>query len=282
MKKTAKILIITLISFGASFLIDETYFKEIRKWFHGLINQWGISHIMAYLIVGLPIFVGILILHKKDKFFFSLGLDKSLFLKGIVYSLLCTLPMFIGYALLFDFNTAFSLNSFLVTVIAAALFEELYYRGFLFGQLYRYTNLGFIPSVLIGAILFGLMHLYQGTELNETIGIFIITFLGSILYAWVYVEWNYNLWIPIFLHLFMNLSWGLFSAAENALGGKYANIFRLITILLIIGLTIVYKLKNNLNFKINKRTLLKKTAFDKDHCCTTPSNSKNSKMSDPV
>src|SRR5690606_38986627 len=162
MKKTAKILIITLISFGAYFLIDETYFKEIRKWFHGLINQWGISHIMAYLIVGLLILVGILILSKQDKFFFSVGLHQSLFLIGIVYSLLCTLPMFIGYALLFDFNTAFSLNSFLVTVIAAALFEELYYRGFLFGQLYRYTNLGFIPSVLIGAILFGLMHLYQG------------------------------------------------------------------------------------------------------------------------
>ncbi len=256
MKKTAKVVPITLISFGIYFLIDETYFKEIREWFYKLIDQWGISHIMAYFIVGIPIFMGTLILHKKDRFFHSLGLDKSLFLKGMVFSLLCTLPMFIGFALLFDFNTEFSLNAFLITVVAAALFEELYYRGFLFGQIYRYTNLGFIPSVLIGAILFGLIHLYQGTDLIELIGIFLITFLGGILYAWVYVEWNYNLWIPIFLHLFMNLSWGLFSVAENTLGGTYANIFRLITILLIIGLTIAYKIKNKLDFKINKRTLL--------------------------
>jgi predicted exporter len=101
--------------------------------------------------------------------------------------------------------------------------------------------------------------LYQGTELSELIGILLITFLGGILYAWVYIEWNNNLWVPIFLHLFMNLSWGLFSVAENALGGTYANIFRLITILLIIGLTIAYKIRAKLDFEINKRTLIRKT-----------------------
>ena len=258
MNRTSKVVLTTLLSFGIYFLIDETYFKEIRQWFYEFIDQWGISHIMAYLIVGIPIFIGTLILHKKNKFFRSLGLDKCLLLKGMVFSLLCTLPMFIGFVVLFDFNTDFSLNIFLISIIAAALFEETYFRGFLFGQIYRFTNWGFIPSVLIGAILFGLIHLYQGTDLNELTGIFLITFLGGVLYAWVYVEWNYNLWVPIFLHLFMNLSWGLFSVAENALGGTYANIFRLITIFLIIGLTVAYKIKNKLDFNINIRTLLMK------------------------
>jgi len=39
-----------------------------------------------------------------------------------------------------------------------------------------------------------------------------------------------NLWVPIGLHLFMNLHWMLFSAGDNALGSIYANVFRAITI----------------------------------------------------
>src|SRR5690606_37104858 len=155
MNRTSKVVTTTLLSFGIYFLIDETYFKEIRQWFYEFIDQWGISHILAYLIVGFPIFIGTLILLKKNHFFRTLGLDKCLLLKGMVFSLLCTLPMFIGFALLFDVNTDFSLNILLISIIAAALFEETYFRGFLSGQIYRYTSWGFIPSVLIGAILFG-------------------------------------------------------------------------------------------------------------------------------
>jgi len=171
---------------------------------------------------------------------------------------LCTLPMFIGFAILFDFDTELSLNSILVTVVAAAFFEELYFRGFLFGQIFRYTRWGFIPSILLGAILFGLVHLYQGTEPGEIIGIFLITFMGGILFAWTYVEWNYNLWAPIFLHLFMNLSWGLFAVSDNALGGMYANIFRVITITLTIILTLLYKRRNKIPLEVKRSTLLVK------------------------
>ena len=142
----------------------------------------------------------------------------------------------------------------LINVIAAAIFEELYYRSFLFGQLFRHTRLGFILSVLLGAVLFGLIHLYQSNELTEWIGVFLITFLGGILFAWVFTEWNYNLWIPIFLHLFMNLSFEMFSAGENALGGIYLNIFRTITVILIIALTLIYKRKKGQPLIVNKRT----------------------------
>jgi hypothetical protein len=53
----------------------------------------------------------------------------------------------------------------------------------------------------------------------------------------------------------MNLSWGLFSAGENALGGLYSNVFRIATIALIIILTVVYKRKSNKKFVVNKNTL---------------------------
>lgn len=262
MSKASKTTLVTLLSFGIYFLTDETWFKPLRSWINQFIHQVGVSHILSYILVGIPVFLGTLILHKRGKFFDGLGLNRS-FLTGMLFALLCTLPMFAGFALLFEWNTAFSFNHFLITVIAAAFFEELYFRGFLFGQIYRFTSWGFIASVLIGAVIFGLIHLYQGTGPSELAGIFLLTFSGGILYAWVFAEWNYNLWIPVFLHLFMNLAWGIFSVAENALGGLYANIFRLITILLIIGLTIAYKVNKKLGFEITKKALfLKKQGAD--------------------
>lgn len=243
-----------LVIFAIYFILDDLLFYDIRKWLDESIHQRGISHLLTYLLTGTPIFIGILFLHKKNDFFNSLGLNKSI-LEGFIFSLICTLPMFVGFAFFLDFNTKITPNVILINVIAAAVFEELYYRSFLFGQLFRYTQFGFILSVLLGAVLFGLIHLYQGNELMEWIGVFLITFIGGILFAWVYTEWNYNLWIPIFLHLFMNIAFEIFSAGENALGGLYLNVFRSITVILIIVLTVVYKKKKKKNLIVNKQAL---------------------------
>lgn len=258
MSKTLGVFVITLLSFGVYFLLDELYFRDVRKWLNESINQVGVSHIIAYALFGIPIFVGTLLLHGPGKFLESLGLDKSL-LKGAGFALLCTLPMFLGFALLFDFNKEISWTTILIGVVAAGFFEELYFRGFLFGQLYRYTRLGFILAVFLGALIFGLIHLYQGSEFGELVGIFLVTFLGGILFAWAYAEWNFNLWVPIFLHLFMNLAWELFSVSDNALGGVYSNIFRVITIALIIVLTIIYKRRSGIPLEVNKQTVLMKS-----------------------
>jgi membrane protease YdiL (CAAX protease family) len=166
--------------------------------------------------------------------------------------------MYIGFSFIFDFNTDISINTLLISVLSAGFFEELFFRGFLFGLIFRKTKLGFIPSVFFGAVYFGLLHLYQSTELAESIGIFLITFLGGIIFAWVYTEWKFNIWIPIFLHMLMNLSWELFSVSENALGSLYSNIFRFATIGLIIGLTVALKRQNGLKLEINKKNLLRK------------------------
>ena len=57
-------------------------------------------------------------------------------LKGIGIGLLGALPMLIGYAISFDFNLEITFINVFIGSICAALFEELYYRGFLFGMLY--------------------------------------------------------------------------------------------------------------------------------------------------
>lgn len=254
MKKSQRVLFITLATFAVYFLFDELCFSDVRSWFYEITNQFGVSHILAYTISGIPLVIGGLLMHKPYELADSFGLNRSFF-KAIVFSLICTAPMLIGYAVVFDFNTEFTLNVFLISGLAAAFFEELYFRAFLYGQVYRNTNLGFFPSVIIGALLFASVHMYQSTDLAELAGIFAVTFLGGLFFAWMYSEWNHNIWVPVGVHFFMNVFWMLFSAADNALGGLYANIFRVMTIVLVIGLTIGYKKKKELPLEINRDTL---------------------------
>ncbi len=260
MKRNLKVITITFVAFAIYFIIDESFFKILRTNFNHLIGQFGVSHNLAYLVVGIPIFAAVYLLHRKENAFQSMGLDKSFF-KAMLFALICTSPMLIGYAVFFDLSTEYTLDQFLISAVAAAFFEELYFRGFLFGQVFRYSNWGFITAVLAGAILFGLIHLYQGSSLDELIGIFLVTFAGAILFAWVYAEWEFNIWVPVFLHFFMNLFWDIFSAGENALGGINANLFRFISIFLVIGLTVVYKIKTGGKMRINKNNLILKKNF---------------------
>lgn len=254
MSRSLRVISITLLSFGIYFFLANTYFSELRIWMDKQIHQLGLSHLLVYAIVSIPIVLGASIINQWNRCKTTLGLNRSIF-KGILFPLICTLPMLIGFAFCFQFNSSLTLNEVLITGVAAAFFEEFIFRGFLFGQLFRYTKLGFIPSILLGAFIFAAMHLYQSNNLPTLIGVFSTTFLGAVLFAWLFVEWNYNLWISISLHFFMNLTWMIFGVSDNAFGGFYANVFRIITIILAIVLTIVYKRKNGTPMSINRDTI---------------------------
>ena len=135
----------------------------------------------------------------------------------------------------------------LKTVVFAALFEEIIFRGFLFGMLFRYLKIGFVLAALIPSLLFGSIHLYQGADLISALIVFAVTFIGALYFSWMYVEWHFNLWVPVFLHLLMNLSLYLFATEGNtsAAGGLASNIFRLISIALAITLTLWYRKKHS-------------------------------------
>lgn len=254
MSRSLKVILITLISFGVYFFLSNAYFSEWRKLIDLSVNEIGISHLIVYILVGLPIIIGASLINEFKRIPATLGLNRSI-LKGILFPLLCTLPMFIGFSTGFSFNKGISLDEFLIAAVAAAFFEELFFRSFLFGQLFRYTKLGFIPAVLLGSCLFAVMHLYQSHDLTTLVGVFSTTFMGAVLFAWLFTEWNYNLWIPVFLHFFMNLAWMLFSVSDNAFGNAYANIFRILTIAFAITLTILFKRKRNLPLSVNRNTI---------------------------
>ncbi len=194
-----------------------------------LLNQ-------SFWYVGVPL-VSLLLLHKPGKILREIGLQSN-FIVAAKISLISTIPMFLGYGIAAKFQFVLSWNSFLLGAVMAAIGEEVIFRGFLFGQLHRRVGLWFIVAASASAILFGMGHLYQGAELLEMAGVFAVTAIGGIWFSWLFKRWQYNLWVPINFHLLMNLYWSVFEAGSNALGGVEANVYRLLTILISIGLTL--------------------------------------------
>ena len=256
MNKTIRNTIITLICFLVYYMAME-YFKEIMQVIDRLFNYRLLSYFITYVIMGVPIFLGTYFIHNSSKIFDHLGLSKSI-LSGLILALIFVVPMFIGGFIFYPFNSNITIPNLIAGTIFAGLFEELYFRGFLFGQIFRTTKLGFIPSIIVGALVFASAHLYQSQDFSTMTGIFLTTFMGAIFFAWLFVEWDYNLWVPIFLHTFMNLSWNLFNVSDNALGNINSNIFRGLTIAIAIILTIYYKRRRGEKLSVNRNTLLMK------------------------
>jgi len=139
-------------------------------------------------------------------------------------------------------------------ILLAPFYEELLFRGYLFGQLHRFGGWGFFTAGLLNALIFGSGHLYQAHDLVSALSVFAVTGFGGLWFSWIYMEWDRNLWISIFLHFFMNFYWGVFGIADNAAGGLYANLFRMLMIIFSIVATI-YIIKKRGKKALNKSNL---------------------------
>jgi membrane protease YdiL (CAAX protease family) len=163
--------------------------------------------------------------------------------------------MLICYYFLGDYNNDITFVDNVLKAFKDGFREEIFFRAFLFGQLFRHVKLGFIPAVVINGLIFGLLHIYQAHSVAESLGIFGITFAGAIWFAWLYMEWEENLWLPIFTHFFMNFYWHIFSTEASAMGGFMLNLPRTLTIALSIYLTIKIVRKTRTR-AINKTNLM--------------------------
>lgn len=179
----------------------------------------------------------------------ELGLRKKPLI-GLGIAFIATLPMLLGFALTSPFNKEVTAMGVLQGSLLAGSVEEILFRGFFFGLLFRKVRIGFFPLILLVSIFFGIGHLYQGYDLASTLGVFLITAAGSAMFAWLYVEWEMNLWVPIGMHILMNLYWDLFDiGASTALGGWLPNIFRFATVGLAIFLTVRKIRESGLNLR---------------------------------
>ena len=239
----------------ATFLFSFYGKQIVNSLFKFSITSYTGQIVYFYSWWIIPLIVALSILFGFKNILKELKIDKG-FIFGFSFAFISVLPMFISSAIIGNIDKNISFIALLHKTVIGGFFEELFFRGFLFGILFRKSGWGFIPAGILGAIIFGIGHLYQGSTAAESFGIFLVTAMGALWFAWLFIEWQENLWVAIFLHILMNLSWGLFNVGENALGDFYSNIFRFITIAITVSITIIYKKRKN-KFSINRSNLFK-------------------------
>lgn len=254
MKRKIIISVVTILTFLA--------LRNIKYLFGYLIfgrETWNAMEVdlrVAILIYSQIIIILIVtaLLFKKMPFEI-LGLKRDI-LKGLLFGFLFTIPMFIGYGYMADFHAEISLSRLHTDMVMAGFFEELLFRGFLFGILFYYAGWGFVTAVILPSVFFGLGHLYQAESFSDSIGVFLFTALGSAGFAWFYIAWR-SLWMVIFLHGFMDLAWDMFSIQSNVTGDLGANAFRFITLGLVIFFS-VKKAKKENNYSLKGKLWVNK------------------------
>lgn len=124
--------------------------------------------------------------------------------------------------------------------LAGPFTEELIYRGLAIGMLTTLCGWRWLPACLAPAVLFGLAHFGNGADLASIAGIILITGAGGLLFGWLWVRWDGNLWPPVLLHAGMNSLWLMYGLGENAIGGLAGNVLRGGIVAAAVGLTLVF------------------------------------------
>lgn len=91
-----------------------------------------------------------------------------------------------------------SLRQMFVLCLYIAVYEEIVFRGFLLTRLHALVRRWWL-AVVIGAVLFGLLHLYEGW-----LAVGVVTVLGLIMGT--LFAWRRSLVAPITMHLFHNFA----------------------------------------------------------------------------
>ncbi len=181
--------------------------------------------------------------------FSFLGLGGNI-AKGLGIAILCTLPIYLAFIIFGHINADTTFSLVARKSILSGFDEEFMFRAFMFGMLFRYARAGFFWSVILPALCFGSLHLYQGHDAASSLAAFGVTFLGAVYFSWMYAEWDFNLWVPVGLHVLMNAAWVVFAmeGTEAVTGGLVSNIARVASIALAIAITIWHKKRHGSKF----------------------------------
>ncbi|MFN9305596.1 MAG: lysostaphin resistance A-like protein [Pseudomonadota bacterium] len=160
----------------------------------------------------------------------TLGLTGSL-RGGFGFAAIAALPMLAQGALA---SEGLRLDADALRGVAAApLAEELLFRGALLAVAVRLAALPFWPCAIAFGALFGSMHVpWDGTLGAGHAGVLAATTAGGVWYGWLLRAHGWNLWTTIGLHAAMNAAWMVFTVADDAGGGLWANVGRGLTIAL--------------------------------------------------
>ncbi len=192
-----------------------------------------VKYAVPYLCWSLAILLAGVLLRRKGPLLKAVGITHQPLI-GVAAALLFSLPMLIGFSVFFEFATP-SVTTLLTKSLIPGFFEELFFRGFLVGSLIAIAGWRFLPAALIGAVIFGMGHWFQGATLVQAATAALFTAIGGLWFAWLFYRWSHNLWIVITLHTLMNGYWVLWQVDSTAIGGQAANLCRMATIVLSIA-----------------------------------------------
>jgi membrane protease YdiL (CAAX protease family) len=159
--------------------------------------------------------------------------------RALVFALIASFPMLLGFALTRSLTPHLQMRPLLFLTVLSPIVEEIEFRGFGVLQLKNRTGWPFWIVVWPSALLCGYGHVEQGGTSLESAGLFFFLTAGGVTFAWLAQRWQ-NLWVPVALHVCMNLWWELFSIARTAIGGWFPFILQNTTILLAILITLYY------------------------------------------
>lgn len=226
--------------------MNSGYASMVRSW--PIDAQYMIHPVMRMLLV----LVGWLLIMRmrqpgqNAKMGLAVGwLDM---IKGLAIGFGCTFPML----LLGFMSTSYTPSHYeiLYTAISPGITEEVFYRAFLFGLLVQVARCPIWTTAVLTGIVFGLAHVditpSEGQTIVGQLGPWIAMIaLGGFMYAWLYWESRYNLWVVIALHTGMNMWWDMFDLTQTPLGGWGATIARIasvgLVVLFVVGLRVFGK-----------------------------------------
>ena len=220
---------IVLTVLGPFLLVDQIGLTAVRAWAASLAG-WPRMLALAVLGYGLYLVAPLAVaawLFGWRRAAAALGLTSRPW-PALAFGVACTTILWLGYALSAPPPAP---DELAIAVTRGALLpgiaEELLFRAFLFGFLYRFAGWGFLPAALLSSCVFGLEHWYQGNAAGEALGIVALTGLGGVWWSWLLAEWRWNVWVPIAFHVSMNAAYEAFDVADNALGPVHGIVLRL-------------------------------------------------------
>lgn len=156
----------------------------------------------------------------------------------LVFGVLAIIPAIALCAVLVPLATDVTASDLAWKTFGGPFFEELGFRGLAVGVLICLCRWPTLIACVWPALFFGAAHAWQGDTWQEVVGIVAITGAGGLLFGWLYVRWNFNLWPSVTMHVGLNGIWLLFDLGNNAIGGWFGNALRLAVVIGAIGLTL--------------------------------------------
>lgn len=170
--------------------------------------------------------------------------------RGLAIGFLASAPMLLGFAVAMPLAAITSVPRIAYLALLAPFAEEVLFRAFACGTLYRRAHLPLWLAIGLTAVVFGYGHVEKGQSPAQMVELLLLTGSGGAFFAWFYIRSGFNLWVPFALHVCMNLWWELFDVARTAIGGWYPFALQATTVL--VGVLLVereYRARPGPDFK---------------------------------